>query len=411
MNAKLDDPKLTAYALGEPLPEADRRVFERLVAESLEARALVDNVRALGEGLRAEYDAQRTTAPSRELTNIIEFSEPHRVVAKTRSVAQLLRVAALVVASLAIASVAWYATRSGGPDRVASVQPASAAARATDPGGYIEMEIDGPAGGAPLATTGYENVRRLLTSNQLPPKGAVRIEEMVNHFPYRYAGPAANARDPLAVHLEVASAPWKSEHRLVRIGLKGREISPGERSAGADDRIAKGVKIAVEFNPAHVAAYRFIGYENKPWQKPNSRPDRMDAGSFRAGQAVTALYEIIPAQTPSPAISGDSLPEILTVKVNYQNSDGESCAVAPRPLTDDGRSFETASSDFKFAAAVASFAMLLCDSPERGDASLAQVARWAQAGRGDDPAGDRAGFSELVRKAESLLAAGKTGSS
>ena len=256
MNANLDDPKLTAFALGEPLPEADRRALKRLLAESPEARALVDDLRALGAGLQAEYDAQRTCVPSRELTNIIEFSEPHRVVAKTRSVAQLLRVAALVLASLAIASVAWYATRPGGPDRVASTQPAPAAARPTEPSGYIEMEIDGPAGAAPPATTGYENVRRLLTSNQLPPKGAVRIEEMVNHFPYHYAAPAANARDPLAVHLEVAGAPWKSEHRLVRIGLKGREISPGERSAGADDTIAKDVKIAVEFNPARVAAYR-----------------------------------------------------------------------------------------------------------------------------------------------------------
>ena len=137
----------------------------------------------------------------------------------------------------------------------------------------------------------------------------------------------------------------------------------------------------------------------------------MDAGSFRAGQVLTALFEIIPAETPTPAPSGDSLPDILSVKVNYQKPDSESCEVAPMPLADDGRSFEAASPDFKFAAAVASFAMLLCDSPERGDASLALIARWAQAGRGDDPAGDRAGFSELVRKAESLLAADKTGSS
>jgi Ca-activated chloride channel family protein len=78
-------------------------------------------------------------------------------------------------------------------------------------------------------TASYANMRRFLTQGQRPPADAVRIEELVNYFPYRYTPPAGNA--PFAAHLEVASAPWAPEHRLVRIGLKGREISDDQRPA------------------------------------------------------------------------------------------------------------------------------------------------------------------------------------
>jgi len=76
-------------------------------------------------------------------------------------------------------------------------------------------------------TAGYSNVRRFLQSGQLPPRDAVRIEELVNYFPYRYAPPAGNV--PFAASLEVAAAPWDLKHRLVRIGLKGREVSQAAR--------------------------------------------------------------------------------------------------------------------------------------------------------------------------------------
>lgn len=76
-------------------------------------------------------------------------------------------------------------------------------------------------------TASYANVRRFLAGKQRPPKGAVRIEELVNYFPYRYTPPAGGA--PFAASLEVASAPWAPEHRLVRIGLKGREVSDAAR--------------------------------------------------------------------------------------------------------------------------------------------------------------------------------------
>ncbi len=76
-------------------------------------------------------------------------------------------------------------------------------------------------------TASYSNVRRFLDSGSLPPKDAVRIEELVNYFDYDYKGPK-NGK-PFAANFEITEAPWKPEHRLLRIGLKGREIDPGKR--------------------------------------------------------------------------------------------------------------------------------------------------------------------------------------
>jgi Ca-activated chloride channel homolog len=78
-------------------------------------------------------------------------------------------------------------------------------------------------------TASYSNVRRFLNGDQLPPADAVRTEELVNYFPYDYAGPEDDA--PFAVHAEVGGCPWAPQHRLVRIGLKGQEIAAADRPA------------------------------------------------------------------------------------------------------------------------------------------------------------------------------------
>ena len=78
-------------------------------------------------------------------------------------------------------------------------------------------------------TASYANVRRLLTSGTRPPKDAVRIEELVNYFPYRY--PAPEGDSPFAVHAETMPCPWNPEHRLVKLGLKGRELETKTRPA------------------------------------------------------------------------------------------------------------------------------------------------------------------------------------
>ncbi|MFT5287248.1 MAG: Ca-activated chloride channel family protein [Planctomycetota bacterium] len=84
--------------------------------------------------------------------------------------------------------------------------------------------------GSPLSTfsidvdtASYSNVRRFLNDNQLPPIDAIRIEELINYFNYDY--PSPDGRDPFSVSMEVASAPWNPARRLVRIGLRGKDIA------------------------------------------------------------------------------------------------------------------------------------------------------------------------------------------
>lgn len=73
-------------------------------------------------------------------------------------------------------------------------------------------------------TASYANVRRMISNNQRPPRGAVRIEELINYFPYEYSQPADDR--PFAVHVETHPAPWSPDHLLVKVGLKGKEIAP-----------------------------------------------------------------------------------------------------------------------------------------------------------------------------------------
>ncbi len=71
-------------------------------------------------------------------------------------------------------------------------------------------------------TASYANVRRFLRSGQMPPKDAVRIEELVNYFRYDYPDPDGDA--PFSISTEVASCPWQQEHLLARVGLQGRRL-------------------------------------------------------------------------------------------------------------------------------------------------------------------------------------------
>lgn len=78
-------------------------------------------------------------------------------------------------------------------------------------------------------TAAYSNVRRFLSNYQLPPKDAVRIEEMINYFEYDYPQPLQDT--PFSVHTEMASCPWNPKNVLLKIGLQGRKLEPGKRPA------------------------------------------------------------------------------------------------------------------------------------------------------------------------------------
>ena len=197
-----------------------------------------------------------------------------------------------------------------------------------------------------------------------------------------------------------------------------------EQLSGTLVTIAKDVKIQVEFNPAQVAAYRLIGYENRLLADRDFKDDTKDAGEIGAGHRVTALYEIAPvgAAAPAPQVdplkyqpaggerpaassSADVAAELLTLKLRYQRPQGGASTLLTFPLKDSGQKFGQATSDFQFAAAVASFGMLLRGSRHRGDTSYAAVLETAQAALGTDDHGYRSEFLQLVQSAQQLSGA------
>jgi Ca-activated chloride channel homolog len=74
----------------------------------------------------------------------------------------------------------------------------------------------------------YSNVRRFVNEGKLPPRGAVRVEELINYFPYDYNAPSATSDTPIAVTADVAAAPWAPAHRVVRIGLQTPRIETAQ---------------------------------------------------------------------------------------------------------------------------------------------------------------------------------------
>ena len=441
-------------------------------------------------------------------------------------------------------------------------------------------------------TASYSNVRRFLEQEMTPPADAIRTEELINYFRYDY--PQPSGENAFSVNLEMNRAPWNPEHELVRVGLKGREISAegrgpanlvflvdvsgsmnspdklpllqrslsalvenlsdddrvaivtyagssglvldstqgkakreildaianlrsggstngsggikqayetarqnflkggnnrvilctdGDFNVGVTDQgglqklieteresgvflsvlgfgtgnlkdstmetladkgngnyayidsisegrkvlveqmgstlftIAKDVKIQVEFNPARVAGYRLIGYENRLLAKEDFNNDKIDAGEIGAGHTVTALYEIIPAgQSVQGSPSVDPLKyqqpeqkvvtasnEILTVKVRYKAPDGEKSSLLEIPLAaSEIPSPDKASEDFRFAAAVAAFGMKLRGSPHVGEIKWAEIQDIARGALGKDPGSYRAEFLTLIEKAKTL---------
>ena len=194
-----------------------------------------------------------------------------------------------------------------------------------------------------------------------------------------------------------------------------------EQMQGTLVTIAKDVKLQVEFNPATVAAYRLIGYENRRLADRDFNDDTKDAGDIGAGHSVTALYEIVPPGSASaaarPEVDGLKYQEsggrgqeteaarsgeLLTLKLRYQPPEGGTSTLLTYPLVDSEARFSAASADLQFAAAVASFGMLLRNSQHKGNASYAAVLETAAAARGDDQRGLRGEFLELVRSAQRL---------
>ena len=302
MRFDADDPRITAYALGE-LEGAEREAVEELLEGSAEARELVEQIREmgamLGEELGAEELGEGLTAAQRAA--VVSAAVKPRRPWILRPMGAAVALAATVLLALG-ASMFWTVQRSSKQQRVyfldnsslgvdlpkaGSRTPGAEAKMGSRPAGktglyglqgptahqpldfttlkpgYYSYKLDstkgrfGPIEGQPgrgedysrlpenkfrlaartplstfsidVDTASYANVRRFLTRNTKPPAGAVRVEEMINYFSYGYPEPAG--QHPFAVHLEVGAAPWQPRHRLVLIGLRGRQVQRKRRPA------------------------------------------------------------------------------------------------------------------------------------------------------------------------------------
>jgi Ca-activated chloride channel family protein len=483
--------------------------------------------------------------------------------------------------------------------------PARSEAGAGDTYSKIQENAFHTVGKEPLSTfsldvdnASYTNVRRFLNEGQLPPRDAVRVEELLNYFHYQLPAPTAVSPDPVRISAELSECPWAPGHQLARIGVQAKQIetaalppanlvflvdvsgsmngpdrlplvqaglkllvrqlrpqdhvalvayagaaglvlpptpgsqqndilqaidrleSGGSTAGGAglrlaysvaqqnfqkkgnnrvilatdgdfnvgessdeameqlivqqretgvfltvlgvgrgnlrDSRmelladkgngnyayldnldearrtlvaqfggtlftVAKDVKLQVEFNPARVASYRLIGYENRLLANEDFNNDRKDAGELGAGHTVTALYEVVPVNTSNPLVdklkyqanqpvsgAANSAADVLTVKLRYKEPHGMTSKLLAQPLAGGAVPIAQASADQQFAAAVAEFGLLLRQSEERGTATYASAAKLAQAGRGSDADGYRAELLRLVQMAEGLTPASKT---
>jgi Ca-activated chloride channel family protein len=280
MKTNLDDPKLTAYALGE-LEGEDRAAMEALLVNSPEARRQVDEIRQTAQRLETELQKEpcpvlttkQTKAIENELVDreenattqtqrdtkpwFLQLIPSFRLVEVIIVVGLIAVLAALFLPSLAASKKKAQRVLATGQLREMSMQsmqrlsPNRMKASGDMSWGLIHSPArpgefntetynqitDNPflaVSENPLSTfsidvdtASYAIVRRFLNEHRFPPKDAVRIEEMINYFTYDYRPPTGE--DPFSVNVEIAGCPWNSEHRLARVGLKGREIAQDKR--------------------------------------------------------------------------------------------------------------------------------------------------------------------------------------
>ena len=117
---------------------------------------------------------------------------------------------------------------------------------------------------------------------------------------------------------------------------------------------------------------------------------------------LPSVDELKYQQTAKRATEMSPSDELLTLKLRYKQPDGDTSKKLEFPVVDNGKPWGKASCDFRFAAAVASFGMILRDSEHKGDTSFDAVTEWAQEGRGEDKSGYRKEFLALVGKAAAL---------
>ena len=187
-----------------------------------------------------------------------------------------------------------------------------------------------------------------------------------------------------------------------------------EQVGGTLYTVASDVKLQVEFNPARVAEYRLIGYENRLLAREDFNNDQVDAGELGAGHSIVALYEIAEvgsegrriddlryATTTSRPAGDNRADEYAHVRLRYKPNGEVSSRLLTQPVTDSAFD-QTGSDDLRFAAAVAAFGQRLRGGEHLGDYGYDAIRKLARDARGDDPNGYRSDFLRIVALADSL---------
>ncbi len=219
---------------------------------------------------------------------------------------------------------------------------------------------------------------------------------------------AGNYNDELAEQLANVG---NGNHAYIDDAREARKVLVDEMSSTLMT-IASDVKIQLEFNPASVAEYRLIGYENRALRREDFNNDAVDAGEIGAGHDVTALYEL--TLVGSAARASDPLRyatdtagarraagELGFLKLRYKRPGEERSVLVETPLK---RNLVTqdAGPRLAFAASVVAFADQLRGGRNTPGFDLGEVAALADDAVGADPGGQRREFVDLVRRAQSL---------
>jgi len=163
--------------------------------------------------------------------------------------------------------------------------------------------------------------------------------------------------------------------------------------------VAKDVKLQVDFDPAMVARYRLVGYENRDIKDDDFRNDKVDAGEVGAGHQVTALYEV-----ELTAKGKQAHAPLGSIRIRHKLPTGATATEAAFPMIGGpAPSFAQASADFRFAFAVAAFADVLRGGQDAEHWDLAAIRDMAKKSAGENA--DRKQLVALIEKAIRLKGA------
>ena len=194
--------------------------------------------------------------------------------------------------------------------------------------------------------------------------------------------------------------------------LEAKKLLVDQR-AGTLMTIAKDVKIQVEFNPAVIAEYRLLGYQNRMLEREDFNNDKVDAGEIGAGHTVTALYEVVlqdsegkrmePLRYSSNEKTEDhKLTEAAMISLRYKLPDEDKSTLYRDYLQAETLKQSKGGDNIRFAASVAGFAELLRGGQFLGDWSWDEAQQLAQASKGQDVNGYRGELMQLISMAKLL---------